>query len=90
MMWEVLQTAPMMLVGIDAGTTRGFLIFLVLAIACLGLAAKAFSAKGLPFTRTIYITGKPAKAIGIIVGAAGIALLILVIVGFIGVSSEAP
>jgi hypothetical protein len=89
-MWEVLQTAPMMLAGVPPGAMRGFLILLVLAIACLGLAAKAFSAKGLPFTRTTYITGKPAKAIGIIVGAAGIALLIFVIVGFIGVSSEAP
>ena len=80
----------MMLADVNSGATRGFLILLVLAIACLGLAAKAFSAKGLPFTRTIYITGKPAKAIGIIVGALGIALLILAIVGFIGVSSEAP
>ncbi len=64
--------------GPDIG---GAIAVILMGIAAIGLGCKGFTAKGLPWTKGGYITGKWAEAVGVVCMIIGVALVCFALYG---------
>ena len=72
-----------------SGPVGDMLIFAAVAVGCFVLTAKAFSAEGLPFTRTVYIKGPAAKFLGVLTGLLGVGFAVFALLVMIA-STQVP
>jgi uncharacterized membrane protein len=60
---------------------RGAIAIILVGISAIGLGCKGFTAKGLPWSKGSYITGKWAEVVGVVCMIIGTAFVCLALYG---------